>query len=150
MLVVSFPHFQTAGLCISHQRIYTSKGTTNIYISDWLPGRTTVFNAQILNSAAYQVVTGEAPPMQPITANMYATKGFPFFKMYEEPSGISGNFGAVKSIAEIDKKKEDTVNPEIVSISSRGGLLNPLGPLREFRTVRDLKREYENCHVATF
>jgi hypothetical protein len=81
---------------------------------------------------------------------MYAAEGFPFFKMYEEPSGIFGNFSAVKSIAELDKKEEDTVKPKTVPISSSVGLINPYGPLREFRTVRDLKREYESYHVASF
>jgi hypothetical protein len=70
--------------------------------------------------------------------------------MYEEPSGVFGNFSAVKSVAELDKKEEVAINPKVVSISSPIGLINPYGPLRKFRTVRDLEKEYEKYHVASF
>lgn len=110
----------------------------------------TVFNVQILNSLAYKTVTGEHPPAKPMTAVEYAQHGFPFFKMYEESSGISGDFGAVKSVAEIDKKAEASVNPSLVNITSRVGLTNPWGPLRPFRTVKDLKDEYSGYHVVHF
>ena len=110
----------------------------------------TVFNVQILNSAAYMTVTGEHPPAKPMTAVEYAQHGFPFFKMYEEPSSIYGDFGVVKSVAEIDKKKEVAVNPSIVNIAGRADLTNPCGPLRPFRTVKNLKDEYSSYHVVHF
>jgi hypothetical protein len=56
---------------------------------DWLPERTTVFNVQILNSATYTGITGTNPPSKPISASAYADHGFPFFELYEEPSGVS-------------------------------------------------------------
>ncbi|KAH3971319.1 hypothetical protein HBH70_016400 [Parastagonospora nodorum] len=117
---------------------------------DWLPGRTTVFNAQVLNSAAYRSVTGVAPPTEPIDAATYARNGLPFFKMYEEPSGIHGNFSAVKSVAAIDKTKEKGVDPRTVRISSSVGIINPNGPLSRFRTARDLEKKYSGYHVAQF
>jgi hypothetical protein len=112
-----------------------------------------VFNTQILNSAVYQRVTGEAAPTRPITAATYASFGLPFFHMYEEPSGIHGDFGMVKSVAELDKKKEDAVEPKIQNMASpvtSTGLINMNGPLREFRTVGDLEKEYSGYHVARF
>jgi hypothetical protein len=107
----------------------------------WDSDRTTVFNIKVLNSAVYKSVTGETPPTQPMGAKTYKQQGLPFFRMYEEPSG-----GPVKSIARIDKKGEEDIRPKLVPI----GLINPLGPLREFRTVRDLKKVYSGYHVASF
>ncbi|KAJ4348715.1 uncharacterized protein N0V89_010093 [Didymosphaeria variabile] len=83
------------------------------YSNEWLSDRTTVFNVQILNSAAYKVVTGNPPPSKPICAQTYAENGMPFFAIYEEPSGISGDFGMVKSVAQIDGIEEKNVNPGI-------------------------------------
>jgi hypothetical protein len=122
------------------------------YGESWLSGRTTVFNTQILNSAVYKEVTGEAPPTKPIDAKTYKHYGFPFFKLYEELSSISGNFSQVKSVAEIDGKPENVVTPRVVGIGSQVpiGLVNPNGPLREFRTAKDLKREYDGYHVPKF
>jgi hypothetical protein len=117
---------------------------------DWLPDRTTVFNAQILNSAAYKAVTGEAPPLAPMDVATYAALGYPFYKMYEEPTGIHGEFSKVKSIAELDKTEESEKNPKVVSIVATPGLINPNGPLRQFRTARELMQEYSGYHVARF
>lgn len=140
-----------------HQVIYTDKMG-----DEWLPDRTTVFNVQVLNSAVYKAVTGRAPPTKPIDAKTYKKNGLPFFKMYEEPSGISGTFGLVKSVGQIDNIKEEHVEPDVVVLGggdghkgkSAGvgtvGLTNPNGPMREFRTARDLKKEYSGYHVASF
>jgi hypothetical protein len=121
----------------------------------WLSGRTTVFNAQILNSAVYEEVTGEAPPGKPMDSKTYKSHGLPFFKMYEELSGVSGNFSMVKSVAEIDHNVEEVVTPRVVDVVSTVaqapfGLLNPNSPLRDFRSAIDLKKEYEGYHVAKF
>jgi len=121
----------------------------------WQSGQTTVFNVQILNSIFYRSVTGEDPPMKPIDAKTYTQHGFPFFMMYEEPSGISGNFSMVKSVRQIDGKKDEVVIPKVVEIGTQAaqipvGLTNPNGPLRKFRTVGDLKKEHKGYHVATF
>lgn len=86
-----------------------------------------------------------------MNAVTYVKLGFPFFKMYEEPSGIYGNFGAVKSIAEIEKTQEGAIVPtRIVPISSSLGLANPNGSLRKFRTAGELLKEYGGYHVARF
>ncbi|KAF2443479.1 ubiquitin-domain-containing protein [Karstenula rhodostoma CBS 690.94] len=127
------------------------------YENEWLSDQSTVFNVQILNSAAYQAVTGNPPPSKPISAQTYAKNGMPFFAMYEEPSGISGAFSMVKSVAQIDGVKDKNVKLPIRHIGEDGnratqavGIVNPKGPMREFRTERDLKKEYSGYHVANF
>jgi hypothetical protein len=69
--------------------------------------------------------------------------------MYEEPSGIHGDFGMVRSVAELGRSSNSVVKPEIVPIS-RNEFTNPNGPLRPFRTVRDLEKEFSGVHVASF
>lgn len=83
-------------------------------------------------------------------AATYAALGFPFYKMYEEPTGIHGDFSKVKSVAELNKSKEATIHPRAVLIKSPVGLTNPNGPLLPFRTARDLMKEYSGYHVASF
>jgi ubiquitin len=127
---------------------------------DWHADRTTVFNVQVLNSVVYKEVTGTAPPSNPPNAQTYKQYGLPFFEMYEEPSGISGDFGLVKSVGEIDDTLDALVKPKVVTIGEGGkgksasgdesGLVNTNGPLREFRTVGDLLDEFEGRHVASF
>jgi hypothetical protein len=124
---------------------------------DWISDRTTVFNVQILNSAVYKAVTGRNPPTRPLDARTYAEHGLPFFKLYEETlSGISGDFGMVKSVAQIDKEADEEVQPAVVGIGGHGkaakdiGLINPDGPMRPFRTVDDIKKELGGYHVADF
>jgi hypothetical protein len=45
--------------------------------------------------------------------------------------------------------KSSIVSPEI-QINVQIRLQNPNGPLREFRTVRDLEKEYSGYHVVKF
>jgi hypothetical protein len=128
--------------------------------NDWLPDHTTLFNVQVLNSAVYEAVTGSAPPSDPIDAQTYKRHGFPFFKIYGEPSGISGDFSMVKSVGQIDKKWDKNVTPKVVTLGAGNGrldsttlpvgLTNPNGPLREFRIIRDLDEAYSNYRVADF
>jgi hypothetical protein len=123
---------------------------------NWLSRSITVFNVQVLNSVVYKAVTGEDPPTKPIDVNTNKQHGPLFFKIYEEPSGISGQFSQVKPIAKIDGSTEGMVKPAIVEIGPSAaapiprGQINPLGPLRSFRTVSDLKKEYSGYHVVSF
>ncbi|KAF1979228.1 hypothetical protein BU23DRAFT_563445 [Bimuria novae-zelandiae CBS 107.79] len=117
------------------------------YNHEWLPEQTTVFNVQMLTSAAYKMVTGSAPPYKPIGAEEYAAHNMPFFKMYEEPSGVCGDFGAVKSVAQLDGVEKVVVEPRVVEIYKNyalvlrfTGLVNPMGPMLPFRTKNDLKK----------
>jgi ubiquitin len=121
---------------------------------EWLK-HPTVFNVQILNSAVYRAVTGTAPPNRPLDARDYEDAGMPFYKVYEEPSGISGDFEMIRSIGQIDEDMDGVVTPAVVTLGAGdgrvvGGLVDLNGPLREFRTVRDLEKEFENLHVVDF
>lgn len=93
----------------------------------WQSQRTTVFNVQILNSAVYKEVTGEDPPTKPLDVETYKEHGLPFYDMYEGPSGVSGDFSMVKSVAQMDKKKEDVVTPDVVEIKTTPTIQQPVG-----------------------
>ena len=128
--------------------------------ADWLSNRTTVFNVQVLNSAVYEAVTGSPPPSKPVDAETYTNSGFPFYQMYEEPGGISGDFSLVKSVGQIDEIADEEIKPKAMvlgygdsrmgTIPAPIGLINPSGPLREFRTVGDLHEKFSGYHVADF
>lgn len=126
------------------------------------------FNIQLLNASFFEQVTGLPPPETPVNAEIYAAAGLPFFDMYEEQSNVSGDFDKVKSIGQIDKTKDNTIKPRLVAIDSPlrqappsyknlktmvddpDGLLDPVGPLREFRTVTDLRSDVERMSLNKF
>jgi hypothetical protein len=54
--------------------------------------QTASFHLQILDSSAFQRVTGHAPPPSPISAATYAAQGLPFYALYDEPSNVCGTF----------------------------------------------------------
>jgi hypothetical protein len=101
--------------------------------TDWDETRSIIFSVQILNSERYQAVTGRTPPKTPITAQTYRRHGLPYFAIYgEEPSGIRGDFSAVKSVNTIDKtmntiKAKQAVAEVSNSINSPVILLAPTG-----------------------
>lgn len=112
----------------------------------WDASKTLVFNMQILNTANFQAVTGVAPPPPPIDAKTYASYGYPFFSMYEEPSDIAGNFSGVKSIGEIRNVSDSPLKPREVQICGNSstdgvGFFNNAGPMSKFRTVKELEEE---------
>ncbi|KAI1456079.1 hypothetical protein F4805DRAFT_468314 [Annulohypoxylon moriforme] len=131
----------------------------------WLKDQTITIPVQILNSAAFYRVTGRNPPPSPIDASIYAEAGLPFFDMYEEDSGIAGDFEVVKSINQIEQDRgiaqggEASVRPRVVELDDGGitipnrhalsihdpdNLMDPSGPLREFRTISDLMRDMKD------
>jgi hypothetical protein len=81
-------------------------------------GRVRVF---ILNSQAYQSVTGEKPPPSPISAKTYTEYGFPWFSLYDEnledltpAESLSG----VESVRQHDQRQgsppgQEEIPPEI-------------------------------------
>jgi hypothetical protein len=114
----------------------------------WDTGNGTIFNVQILNSAAFEAITGKAPPKTPVTARTYAAHGYPYYDIYDEkPSGIKGDFSGVQSVAEkdlqgvpaLEKAKavaeviEDTNNPLV--------LLDQAGGYTGFRPVKVMEEE---------
>ncbi|KAI1102130.1 hypothetical protein F4804DRAFT_313964 [Jackrogersella minutella] len=132
--------------------------------TQWAKDMTMTIPLQILNSVAFRRVTGKKPPPSPVKASTYADAGLPFFSMYEEPSGVAGNFQVVKSVNEIEQDRglangaESSVHPSIVKLDERGGgitipnrhtlsirdpdgLMDSAGPLHGFRAVADLERD---------
>lgn len=107
-----------------------------------------IFNVQILNSTHFKAVTGIAPLGTPVTSKTYATYNLPYYDIYnEKPSGISGNFSGVDSVATkdlqdpltLEKMKgvaeviEDTQNPVV--------LLDQEGNRVGFRPVKMMEKE---------
>lgn len=75
--------------------------------NSWLKGHTMIIPVQILNSTAFRQVTGVDPPPCPIDASTYAERGLPFFKLWEEPSSVAGDFEAVRSVRELELNRGD-------------------------------------------
>ncbi|RYP25732.1 hypothetical protein DL768_011427 [Monosporascus sp. mg162] len=135
----------------------------------WEDQVTLTIPVHILNSTAFHAVTGHTPPPCPIDASTYAEANLPFFDLYEEPSSVAGDFEALKSVNEIEQDRglaeesEPSVKPRLVKLDRHGraiptgsqvdlsaivddpdGILSPAGPLRELRTLADLKREIKS------
>jgi hypothetical protein len=116
----------------------------------WDSAKTTVFNAQMLNSAKYKTVTGMAPPTRPMDHATYAAYGFPYYSVFEEQSGIHGNFGLVKSVGQINGQDKAGANPPVYNAGLGLLVANPQGPYQAFRTVADIEKELANYHIADF
>lgn len=140
----------------------------------WIKDLTFTIPVHILNSAAFQHVTGALPPPSPINAETYASAGLPFFKLAgEAPSQISGasmyNSYKLKSINEIQQARGLATGPdlvvrprvvrldlgtkilsdgEVLHVNDPDGLLNPAGPRREFRSCADLEEELRRLSLS--
>ena len=102
-------------------------------------------NVQILNSKMFRQVTNEEAPPTPISAESYAEAGLPFFKLYEEPSNISGAFKNVKSIASLDQEKglnleEKSQNYPLVHLNEESK--------ERFRSVSELTAELRQVQIV--
>jgi hypothetical protein len=72
----------------------------------WNKSGTSVVSVQILNSVAFEAVTGMLTPVSPITLETYLAAGIPFFNTYAEKSADTEggqSFRAIKSVGEIDQ-----------------------------------------------
>ncbi|ORY15386.1 hypothetical protein BCR34DRAFT_598373 [Clohesyomyces aquaticus] len=122
----------------------------------WVGASTMVFNVQILNSYVYELVTGARPQTRLMGVEQYYAQGLPFFSMCEEPSGISGSatFAGMKSVLQLEKFEDEKIKPAVIPLTSNKapipavGLTNPNGPLREFRTVADLEKQFASYNTA--
>jgi hypothetical protein len=120
-------------------------------LDNWDTAKTTVFNAQMLNSAKYKTVTGTPPPTLPMSHATYAANGFPYYGVYEEPSHIHGKFGMVKSVGQMNgQDKSGGANPPVYDAGPGLLVANPEGPLQKFRTVADLEKDMAEYHIAEF
>ena len=54
---------------------------------------------------------------------MYAVHEHPFFNVHEEQSGIYGNFGNIKSVAQVDEEKVEHVDVNVENITEMKGLI---------------------------
>ncbi|KAF4945245.1 hypothetical protein FGADI_12106 [Fusarium gaditjirri] len=70
---------------------------------------TAILNVQILNSASFKRVTGQDPPVSPITARTYARHGYPFYSLDEGPATLSGDFPGLKSLCQLEGRTERNV-----------------------------------------
>ncbi|KAH6868018.1 integral membrane protein [Alternaria rosae] len=118
---------------------------------NWDVAKTTVFNAQILNASLYEAVTGMRPITRPISHEEYAEHGFPYFKIYEEKSGVYGTFGVVKSLGE-GKGKGVVSAVRVVDAGCGSGIevMNPLGPYQVSESVAEIGEKLEGYHIAEF
>lgn len=73
--------------------------------ADWNQDNIIMFNVQLLNASTFEAILGMKAPKTPVTPELYKQYDYPFFKLYEELSGIKGNFTNVTSVAKLDKKK---------------------------------------------
>ena len=75
----------------------------------WDVDSTVLFNVQIVNTEVLDHITKSASykPKPPVTAQEFSAKGIPFFKFSgpEHNALVSGDFGEVKSIVQLDRIK---------------------------------------------
>jgi len=119
----------------------------------WDVAKTTVFNAQILNAALYEIVTGRKPLTRPLSHEFYASHGFPYYKMYEENSGVYGRFGALKSVGELKGGEKGVVSAVKVVNGGYGSgieVMNPQGPYQVPEPVAEVEEKLEGYHIAEF
>ncbi|QSZ31442.1 hypothetical protein DSL72_001007 [Monilinia vaccinii-corymbosi] len=79
--------------------------------ADWDQDNTLMLNIQMLNADVFQRVVGINAPPTPISADTYARYGYPFYKIYEERSGVQGDF-PVQSVARLKALKGMRSSPD--------------------------------------
>ena len=117
--------------------------------STWNSAGTITFNVQILTPQTYSAVTGKPAPECPIDAQTYAKSGAPFYALSKPPAPINGVLKGIKTVGEINKWTEPAVDVPVVTLGEESksktvrGIQNPRGTLLAFRTVSDLKEQFE-------
>ncbi|KAI8721698.1 Ubiquitin-like domain-containing protein [Fusarium sp. LHS14.1] len=125
------------------------QGVVELPQRDYQKTNTIAFNVQILNSAAFQQVTGNPPPPSPVSAETYAKSGYPFFSVFEEPTNVAGDdFVAVRSIGQLNGDADPPLqfplidaNTGVSLASGTVGFLNPDGPKKEFKFAWEITKE---------
>jgi hypothetical protein len=88
-------------------------------LSDWSSTVKSRCYVHMCNSLGWEHLTGTKPPTIPMTSAHYASKGFPWFKYYEEGAkSLSGTekTKGLKSVAEFQKEKKTPILPENQSV----------------------------------
>lgn len=80
----------------------------------WDIDRSRIINIQLINAVRFEEVTSMLMPPTPISVQTYAKAGLPFFQfLNEDPSVISGDFGKLRSVAQIDRAILASANKDI-------------------------------------
>jgi hypothetical protein len=59
-----------------------------------------LINIQLINSTAFELITGLVTPYTPVNYKTYVSAGLPFYDTYkEEPISVSVSFSKVKTIS---------------------------------------------------
>lgn len=118
----------------------------------WDQEQIITFNIQILNAFAFPMITALPAPSTPINTSTYDRFGYPFYSVYNEPTGIAGQFEGVETAvqeystgsmkSELDEEDEQHLGfPTIILDKNH----NPAG----FRPVAQMEAELEKfCGTA--
>ena len=60
------------------------------------------FHIQLIDATIFSEALGIPQIETPVDAESYSNSKLPFFKYYQQPSGIAGKFDGIKSVAEMD------------------------------------------------
>ena len=114
------------------QKIYPDPHGVDTWLSSpsWTGYRLFV---HIVNSELYEQITGEKPPRSPVTAQHYAAKGWPWYKLWDQEMGdvpASPTLAGVKTVGQKDKEHgfsgQQDDSPVHESVAS-AGVISP-GP----------------------
>lgn len=105
-----------------------------------------MFNLQILNAASFQMLLGFPAPKTPISAATYVLYGYPFFELYEEKSGIQGDFDGVKSVGQL-LKDAGAENSEDFHLGFPIVALNRPEPKKPFLIVSELVASLRDVEI---
>jgi hypothetical protein len=89
-------------------------------IHDWDTEHTSRCFIHLVNSAAWQKITGQRPPSQPPTAQRYTAAGFPWFDYYDaELKALDGSptLARLKSVKEMSEQNKAAPLPDNASVS---------------------------------
>jgi hypothetical protein len=87
-------------------------------VETWDLGNSARLFIHIVNSQAYQRITGEAPPPSPVNPQVYNQHGFPWFELYDDDLGKldgSAKLAGVQSLGKLLPGQEGgslEINPE--------------------------------------
>lgn len=115
----------------------------------WDVGAAILLNLQILNSESFSEATGLPPPTTPVDAATYADHGYPFFEIWgEERTGVQGEFGEVRSVAQIEAERARERGEQAQEEESVPQRVHVIGHYRStFRPVALLKKELEGVKI---
>jgi hypothetical protein len=79
----------------------------------WDTASAKLINIQLVNSTAFELITGMVTPNTPVSYKTYVSARLPFYDIYKEkPSTISDTFSKVKTISKIDAAQDPNVGSD--------------------------------------